>query len=156
MTLSKGNFLSETFLNFAVFSDVKKTNGVPSSLPSSTGEAVVEHWKLHIKHINQKFKWALDWALGSLVYLLQFLLFPFFFALVSFSVSVNLVFLLKSSHGEMKYLSASIGSLTILFSYLNRVLLLPTYWILIKALKSECGKIRTRKTPNTDTFHALL
>ena len=56
MTLSKGNFLSETFLNFAVFSDVKKTNGVPSSLPSSTGEAVVEHWKLHIKYINQKFK----------------------------------------------------------------------------------------------------
>ena len=28
-------------------------------------------------------------------------------------------------------------------------------WIRRERIQSECGKIRTRKTPNTDTFHAV-
>ena len=29
-----------------------------------------------------------------------------------------------------------------------------SFWSLFYGIQSECGKIRIRKTPNTDTFHA--
>ena len=28
-------------------------------------------------------------------------------------------------------------------------------WFVFSCIRTECGKIRTRKTPNTDTFHAV-
>ena len=33
---------------------------------------------------------------------------------------------------------------------------MPVFGVFLVRIQSECGKIRTRKTPNTDTFHALL
>ena len=30
------------------------------------------------------------------------------------------------------------------------------FGVLLVRIQSECGKIRTKKTPNTDTFHAVF
>ena len=38
----------------------------------------------------------------------------------------------------------------------EKCLYLEFFWSVSLRIQSECGKIRTRKTPNTDTFQAVL
>ena len=45
---------------------------------------------------------------------------------------------------------------SIIFSRgINRVWKVPVFGVILVCIQSECGKIRTRITPNTDTFYAV-
>ena len=101
---------------------------------------------IHIGHINL-FTICVFWSLFSF----HFCLFFFFFFYLTFLSLVN-CFVFVSLWNKDSHSVVTVWKVSLFGVILVRVF--PVYLISLR-IQSECGKMRTRITPNTDTFYAL-